>query len=79
MKPCKDIIDLATEYLEGDMQDKERQDFEKHISGCPPCVIFFRTFQATGPICRRAIARKLPPEVQTALWQFLEKRINSDE
>jgi len=79
MKSCKDIVDLATEYLEDSMDEPTRRDFEAHMEQCPPCNVFFKTFRATGPLCRRAIARKLPPEVQTSLWQFLEQRINNDE
>jgi hypothetical protein len=79
MKTCKDIVALATEYLEGGMEEEARREFERHIECCPPCVGFFKTYRATGPICRKAIAQRLPPEVKTALWQFLEKRINSEE
>ena len=76
---CKEIVDLATEYLEGSMEETKRKDFELHMELCPPCVVFFKTFRATGPLCKRAIAKKLPPEVQSSLWQFLEQRINNDE
>jgi hypothetical protein len=79
MKNCKDIVDLATEYLENSMESTFREEFEKHISLCPPCEVFFNTYRATGPLCRKAIARRIPHEVQSALWQFLEQRINSDE
>jgi hypothetical protein len=79
MKNCKDIVALATEYLEGGMEEKSRGDFERHISACPPCVNFFKTYRATGAICKKALSQRIPPDVQTALWQFLEKRINSEE
>ena len=76
---CKDVVDLATEYLEGGMGEQARLEFEGHIAACPGCVAFFKTYRATGALCKRAIAHRLPPDVKTALWQFLEKRINSEE
>jgi hypothetical protein len=79
MRSCKDIVDLATEYLEDSMESKLRTEFEKHVSLCPPCEVFFKTYRATGPLCRKAIARKIPHDVQTSLWQFLEQHINNDE
>lgn len=75
---CKDILDLATEYLEDGMEPDAKRSFEAHIERCPPCVTFFKTFKATGHVCRRALAQKIPSEVQKTLWKFLEKRINEE-
>jgi anti-sigma factor RsiW len=75
---CKDIFDLATDYLEDSMDAQARQAFESHIQQCPSCVAFFKTLQATGKICKRALSQRLPAEVQKSLWQFLEKRCNEE-
>jgi anti-sigma factor RsiW len=34
-------------YLDGDLDDERRRDFEEHLAGCPPCVTYLETYRLT--------------------------------
>jgi anti-sigma factor RsiW len=34
---CQELVELVTEYLDGDLPPAERLKFEEHIAICPPC------------------------------------------
>ena len=76
MYTCKDSINLLLDYLDGEMPAEEESHLHEHLSGCPPCVEFLRTYKATPGLCKRALARKMPPEVSAKLTEFLRAKCN---
>jgi anti-sigma factor RsiW len=44
---CQAAVELMTDYLEGDLDDKERQRFEQHLTHCPPCRVILDQMRAT--------------------------------
>ncbi|MGZ4173971.1 MAG: anti-sigma factor family protein [Solirubrobacteraceae bacterium] len=36
--PCRDFVELATEYLEGGLSAHQRLVVERHLAFCGPCV-----------------------------------------
>ena len=73
MKSCKEIIDLLSEYLEGDLAGGEAGDFEAHMADCPPCVDFLENLKHTRALVRGLRCDEVPPEVQRQLRTFLER------
>jgi anti-sigma factor RsiW len=35
---CKAFVEFLMAYLNGELPEIERSEFERHISECPPCV-----------------------------------------
>jgi predicted anti-sigma-YlaC factor YlaD len=35
--PCKDVVDLLTAYLDGDLPDDVRVQVDEHLDGCDGC------------------------------------------
>ena len=60
MLTCKDCIELLRDYLDGELPEDEAKRLEEHMSECPPCVDFLRTYKATPKICKWALAAKMP-------------------
>ena len=36
--PCRDFVELATDYLEGGLSAQQRLVVERHLAFCGPCV-----------------------------------------
>jgi anti-sigma factor RsiW len=51
---CRELVELVTAYLEGDLSSGERKRFEAHLSGCDGCTLYveqmLRTIELTGSL-----------------------------
>jgi anti-sigma factor RsiW len=51
---CRELVELVTAYLEGDLSSGERKRFEAHLSGCDGCTMYVeqmrRTIVLTGSL-----------------------------
>ncbi|HZH02339.1 MAG TPA: zf-HC2 domain-containing protein [Myxococcaceae bacterium] len=72
---CKDSIDRLLDFLDGEMPKELAHKLEAHVSSCPPCVDFLRTYQATPGLCRKALQKKMPIEVASKLTDFLRQHL----
>jgi anti-sigma factor RsiW len=73
MTSCKDIIDLLSDYLEGDLPHDLLGDFEAHMALCSPCVVFLNSLKQTRSLVRGLQVEEVPPEVQQQLRTFLQR------
>ncbi len=52
--PCREVVELVTDYLEGALEPATRIRFERHLAQCPFCVEFVnqvrRTIELTGSV-----------------------------
>ena len=52
--PCKELVELVTDYLEGVLPDDVRMRFEDHLSGCDGCTNYLeqmrQTIRLTGQV-----------------------------
>jgi anti-sigma factor RsiW len=44
---CQELVELVTEYLEGELSVTERRRFEQHIGGCPDCALYVEQMRVT--------------------------------
>jgi len=72
---CKECVDLLGEYIEGTLPPDRAKALEDHLSTCPPCITFVRTYRATRKLCRHALAREMPEELSFSLKSFLAKHV----
>ena len=72
---CKDCVDLLGEYIEGTLPAEKAQALEEHLSMCPPCITFVRTYKATGRLCRATLAMEMPRELMSSLKSFLGQHV----
>jgi len=72
---CRDCVGLLSDYVDGALPDEQRTELEEHLSYCPPCITFMRTYRTTSKICRKHLAQAMPEEVSTRLHDFLNKAI----
>jgi len=72
---CKECVDLLGEYIEGTLSPDRAKALEDHLSFCPPCITFVRTYRATRKLCRHALAAEMPQELRNSLASFLGKYV----
>ena len=44
---CKEVVELATEYLEGTLPPASRARFEAHLAECPGCRVYLDQLRKT--------------------------------
>ena len=72
---CKECVELLGEYIEGTLPPDRAKALEEHLSECPPCITFVRTYKATRGLCRKALSREMPSELVHSLSTFLGKHV----
>jgi anti-sigma factor RsiW len=45
--PCRDFVELATDYLEGALPVEQRLVVERHLAFCTPCGDYLDQMRAT--------------------------------
>jgi len=76
---CQDCVDLLADYVDGALPEERKTALEEHLSYCPPCVTFIRTYKATSRVCREALATNLPEEVSNRLHEFLRQNVRPEK
>jgi len=74
---CKESIDSLLPFLDGEMSPEDEEHLRAHLSGCPPCVEFVRSYRATSGLCRKALVRSMPAEVAGRLREFLRGKLET--
>jgi anti-sigma factor RsiW len=64
---CKEIVDLATEYVEGAMTAARMTQFELHLNFCEGCVAFVEQIRATAAMAGRLSEELIPEETKVRL------------
>ena len=72
---CQDCVALLGEYIEGTLSPEASRALEDHLSTCPPCITFVRTYRATRKLCRAAMAREMPQQLVSSLQSFLRQHV----
>jgi anti-sigma factor RsiW len=70
---CRELIDFIAAYLDGELPDAERDDFERHLSLCPHCVHYLESYRETLRLGQQAcsgdeaVADDVPEELVEAI------------
>ena len=75
---CRDVVELFSRRMEGEIDGAACADLEQHLQGCPVCRGRCDSLRSTLALCRRAGEAPVPPAVErsvrAALEQFLSVR-----
>jgi RNA polymerase sigma-70 factor (ECF subfamily) len=70
---CQELVELLCDYLEGDLPQEDRNELDRHMRECPPCMAFLKTYRRTAQICKGLRPEDIPPEVRERLEKFLQR------
>jgi anti-sigma factor RsiW len=78
---CRELVELASDYVDGKLTPAERTRFEMHLCCCTPCRVYLSQIQATVAAAGRLREEDLPPgsrEVLLATFRDWKKSTPPD-
>ena len=64
---CRELVELASDYVEDRLSLHERSRFEMHLCYCAPCKVYLRQLRSTIETAGRLTEDDLPPGPRDAL------------
>jgi anti-sigma factor RsiW len=65
--PCRDLVELVTDYLEDRLSARDKARFEEHLAQCELCRTYLDQFRQTIRILGRLPEESLSNEARDAL------------
>ena len=66
---CREIVELVTDYLEGDLDADTTTALEEHLDLCPGCARYVEQIRETVATLRDVGSDNLSPETQAGLLE----------
>jgi anti-sigma factor RsiW len=77
---CKRLIlESLVEYEDGSMPELDRNELERHLAHCPPCIVFLKSYRATGRTLKMLKPRDIPKNLAEAVMSFVRARCEKKE
>ena len=64
---CAELVELVTDYVDGALDDVDRQRFEEHVILCNDCAGHLDQMRATIAVVGRLSEETIPPEAAADL------------
>jgi anti-sigma factor RsiW len=65
------VVELLIDYVAGDLPAEHRARVQEHLDGCPPCVAYLQTYQATIQLSRQLPCDSMPEPLAQRLMAAL--------
>lgn len=65
--PCRELVEVITDYLEDALPDRDRLRFEAHLAECDACRDYVEQFGQTIALAGRTEPEQLPPALRDEL------------
>jgi len=78
MDDCKQIGELLSDYVDGELDPETRTEVDQHMRDCPPCVEFLKELKVTVEVARNCKMKDMPDEMRARLRSVLAHRMNQD-
>ena len=65
--PCADLVEVVTDYLEGDLGAVDRERFDAHLLECPDCGEYVAQIRRTVAALRELPVDELDAQVLSEL------------
>lgn len=66
---CRQVVELMTDYIEGDLSTVDRARFEDHIAGCDGCRAYLAQLQTARRIMGKLADEPVPAGVEKELLE----------
>ena len=65
--PCRELVELVTDYLEDRLSPPDRARFEAHLADCDACRTYLEQFRQTIRVLGRLPEESLSQEARSTL------------
>lgn len=62
--PCRQVVELISDYLEDALPVRDRRRLEHHLAGCPHCSAYLAQMRETLRLTGRLVPEDLSPSMQ---------------
>jgi RNA polymerase sigma-70 factor (ECF subfamily) len=70
---CRDVVELFSRRMEGEIDTASCAELEQHLQGCPVCRGRCDSLRSTLALCQRAGEARVPPAVERSVRAALEQ------
>jgi anti-sigma factor RsiW len=64
---CQEVVEIVTDYLEGQLDERTRSELEAHLALCPGCDLYLEQMRATIDELGHVPVESLSEEAQSDL------------
>jgi anti-sigma factor (TIGR02949 family) len=64
---CREVVELVTDYLEGEMAPADRRAFDRHLAACEGCQDHLEQLRTVIRVVGRPTVDAVPPETMAGL------------
>jgi anti-sigma factor RsiW len=69
MLTCREMVELVTDYIEGRLDDADRERFEAHVAECDACTLYIEQMRMTISALGRIPPETVSPEAERELLE----------
>lgn len=66
---CRELVELVTDYLEGDLPAEEHERVGRHLETCQGCHAYVEQMRQTIELTGRLTVEDVSPEAEAALLE----------
>lgn len=66
---CQELVELVTDYVEGELASDERRRFDEHLAECGNCRRYLEQMEQTIRIAGRLTPEAIDPEAEAVLLE----------
>lgn len=74
---CKDLLEVLSDFVDGELEESLCSDIEKHLQDCEPCRVVVDTTKRTITLFKDNLPYEIPFEVKDRLQRVLRERWKS--
>jgi anti-sigma factor (TIGR02949 family) len=71
---CTEVVEVITDYLEGELPESERRRLEAHLESCPGCSEYLGQMRTIAGSLGGLREEAIPPELRDSLIASFRKR-----
>ncbi len=75
MRNCKQVTQLLSDYIDGELEGREKQNLDLHVMACPDCLHYLQTFRETRKLVGEIRYEEIPGEFRKRLHSVLHERL----
>jgi anti-sigma factor RsiW len=75
---CQQVVELVTDYLEGELSRRDRRRFDRHLRACPNCTAYLEQMRITIAETGKLTPEDLTPEARDEFTQLFRRWHGSD-
>ena len=76
---CREFVEFLADYLEGRLKADRLDEFNNHLAGCPPCVIYMQTYRDSIALAKAALHASDDPVPETVPDGLVEAYSRAEE